>query len=614
MDRRKPKRLRSLNSDHRLGVYEIDSRFVLDLNTRPVRRAMPAMHAWLATAPQQRKPSEEETDKKRLREIDAEDRTGPKMPFLQEFFKDLRRHKHSDTNVLNSAADNSNQDDSSDKCSGCHLDQYSNSLTHGHHKRFKELLTMFGYKQNTFAASNVQRLKKKEFRTICDLFRQERKLYGQALREFWNKNGDRFHLGFKVQCAASHFVGIKSQYVDIYRNGWLESGRATKYGPCIQTVSMRQHNSKASDSDGIAQITTETYAPKVVFRRLVSGALPVMSVNGITEIFKEGNYVQALKNTKEHFSEDLLCEDNDAKRLAIEHDVQVVLTDQVAESLLKSSQWILPISHQQLRSEESGRKMAVFIDRPLPSSSLSRECLSFGMISSLQSQISQYPRKEFVYTVMKIVRFGTSFNILVRTECFALNENKGPLHIDVSLEYFPGRGIEMMSAGERATWLFHKILHSDCRQILLRIDPQTGKILNVAEKGVADAISSQDETALERNSNSLYDFEAVDKTSTDTLIESMMDILFASTKLANDCEKLNLLCFPGRHDPSTATATSMGVSVHKESSQACCVDLEQEFDNSKQVFLKPSFRRWVWDNERTIYTFPCQGEIIPTTK
>ena len=618
MDRRKPKRLRSHNSDHPLGIHEIDARFVLDLNTRPIRRAMPAMHAWLATAPQRRKPSEEEEDEKRLREIEAEDRTGPKMPFLKKFFQDLRRHKSSDENILESAVGDSNQNPS-DKYSGCPLDQYSNSLTHGHHKRFKELLAMFGNKQNTFTASNVQRSRKKEFRTICDLFRQERKLYSQALHEFWNANGDRFHLGFKAQCAASQFVGIKSQYIDIYRNGWLKSGGAMKYGPCIQTVSMRRIKSKTSDSDRIAQITTQTYAPKVVFRRLVAGDLPVMSMHDVTEVFKEGSHVQALKNMKSLSSEELLCEDEDAKRLALEYDVQVVLTDRVAESLLKSSQWILPISHQELQSE--GRKVAVFIENPLPSSSLSRECLSFGIGKSLNSYVSHCqghtkdPCIEFIYTVLKIVRSGTSFfNILVRTKCFALNESKGPLHMDVSLEYFPERGIEVTPVGERAQWLFQKILHPDGRQLLLRINPQTGEILNVTEKGVADAISSQDQTLQERNTNSLHDFELVDETTTDMLIESMMDILFASTKLAHDCEKLNVMCCPGRHELNMTATTTCVASVHKESTQACYVDLEQEFDESKKVFLKPSFRRWAWDYERAIYTFPNKEEMIPNTK
>jgi hypothetical protein len=620
MDRRKPKRLRSNSGDRHLGSYEMDAaRFILDLNTRPIRRSVPAVSTWLATAPQRRKiPTEE--DENLQRENDAEDRTGSKMPLLQILFEDLKRHKSHDANASEPVDGDGDQDPNIDKDTASPLDQYSTVLTHGHHKRFRELLAMFG-SQNTSTASNgnVQRLRKKEFKSICDLFRQERKLYSEALREFWNANSERFNLGFKTQCAASQFISIKSQYIDAYKNVWLQSSRAMKYGSCIQTVSICHGKSRAGDSNGIAQITTETYSPRVVFRKAAGGDLPVLSMNDVKEVLKEGSQVQAIKNVRLLSSEELLSEDRDAKRLAIEYDAQIVLTDQVIESLLKSNNWILPICHQELHSDGK-RQVAVFIDKPLPSSSLSRDCLSFGMIKSLYSHISrsQVPaenlHKEFIYTVLKIVRFGTSFNILVRTECFALNESKGPLFLDASLEYFPDRGMELIPVGSRAYWLMQKNLHSDGRQVLVRTDPETGKILKVEEKGVADAISSQDQTVQERKINSLHDFESVEETTTDTLIESMMDIFFASTKIAQDCKKIYVICYPGRNDVGMAAAASMVASVHKESTQICCVDLEQEFDGSRQVFLQPSFRNWAWDHERANYTFPYRGELITSSK
>jgi len=618
MDRRKPKRLRSGSGDRHLGSYEMDAaRFVLDLNTRPIRRSIPAVSTWLATAPQRRKlPTEE--DENLLRENEAEDRTGPKMPLLQILFEDMRRHKSHDANASEPVVGDGDQDPNIDNYAASPLDQYSTILTHGHHKRFRELLVMFGSNQSTFTVSNVQRLRKKEFRSICDLFRQERKLYSEALREFWNANSERFNLGFKTQCAASQFIGIKSQYIDAYKKVWLQSSRAMKYGSCIQTVSICHSKSRAGDSNGIAQITTETFSPRVVFRKVVGGDLPVLSMNDVKEVLKEGSHVQAIKNVGLMSSEDSLCEDRDAKRLAIEYDAQIVLTDQVVESLLKSSNWILPISHQELHNDGKG-KAAVFIET-LPSSSYSRDCLSFGMIKSLYSHVSrsqvpaENPHKEFIYTILKIVRSGTSFNVLVRTECFALNESKGPLYLDASLEYFPDRGMEMIPVGCRAYWLMQKILHSDGRQVLVRTDPKTGKILKVEEKGVADAISSQDQTVQERKINSLHDFESVEETTTDTLIESMMDIFFASTKIAQDCKKMYIICYPGRHGVGMAAAASMVASVHKESTQCLCVDLEQEFDGSKQVFLQPSFRNWAWDHERAIYTFPYPGELITSSK
>jgi hypothetical protein len=531
-------------------------------------------------------------------------------------------HDSNDTDILDSTG--SKHGASAEHAS---FDQYSKVLTRAHHKRFRKLLLSFG--MNAISKEFQTKAKKKEFQTLCELFREERKLYSEALREYCIANAERFHLGFKVPCTASQFVDSRSQYIHSYKKAWLSSmtSEGRYYGPCIQTISVNHRSSNYySGSETIhggtnAQITLiETMSPKFVFQRTIGKPLSVVNVERLREVLREGTCLRAQKNIVRSCPESfLLCKDADAQRLAEEYNAQVVLTDRVMMSLIKDSKWILPLSQKQVMQSNNRSKVIVYIEDPLPTSCFSRDCLSFGLLDSLygslcldSSDTGIVPTgRQYNYTVLNFVGTSSSFRVLVRSETFLLDEDGGPLSLDVSLEYFPDRGMEIIPVRDRTQWLVQKMLHSKTKQLLFRIDPETAKILCMEEKGVADVLTSEDPTRDEKGANSLGDFESVENDSSpDELIQRMMELCYATTKLKHDFSSRNIICYPARYQLNTSIASHQVASVHKETKDASLVDVIHEIDDSYQVLLTPTFRQWSWTHDRVPYTFPWKDEEI----
>ncbi len=520
---------------------------------------------------------------------------------------------------------------------------------------------------------------------------------------------------------ASDFVTVKSQRIHLYQNVWEAYINGTSnasgseirpsiskpgsfyYGPCIQTVSINHrvnnlvHNnayetSKAASFPSVPSFTMETFSPKIIHKRILcageandwqsktrGGAVPKTSVQHIQDTFQNSGisgarikppfpiyYPSADKEPptsptpadKSPISL-LLCQDTFARALALEHKVDVVLTELVLESLLKDPQWILPISYQTLESDESCiagiKRNAVFMDDPLPAPTISRHCLCMGYTEALYQQfsavggsdeesqssgnVSSLPN-EYVYTLLKVVRQGHSINLLVRSQNRILTELGDPVCFETSLEYFhnyyqqtqnPNNekhkdleiGMEVIPACDRAYWFIQKILQPTKRLLLCRIDPASARILDVKEKTVADAITPSDEAANERGVGSLHQFDpSLDNSSmfgsssVEPLINSMFDVVFAATKLERD-GRSSIMCYPGRYgtvatgnvkltSSSISAASVSAASVHKEIQDfsKSVVDMQKEFKDAHQVFLKPDYRPWYWNNDRCAFTFP----------
>ncbi len=105
---------------------------------------------------------------------------------------------HTDENSIN----NENQNP---------LDQTSSILTQGHHKRFKELLLEIekdgihpNDRQRKRKAFGSKRARQKEFRKLCDLFREERCRYATAIENFQVKSANQFLTGFR----SKYLIGV----------------------------------------------------------------------------------------------------------------------------------------------------------------------------------------------------------------------------------------------------------------------------------------------------------------------------------------------------------------------------------------------------------------------
>jgi hypothetical protein len=205
--------------------------------------------------------------------------------------------------------------------------------------------------------------------------------------------------------------------------------------------------------------------------------------------------------------------------------------------------------------------------------------------------------------------------VLVRSETLILHEQQGPLSIDVSLEYFPEKGMEVIPVRDRANWLLHKLLNSEARQLLIHIEPQTASILSMEEKTIADVLTSQDPTKDERGVGSLCDFENIDDANIYDLFHFIMDFCHATTKLDHESSPRNIICYPARSQQAgTCVASHREASVHKELSsiEQGSIDFMSELDDAHKVYLSPSFRHWSWSHDRMAYTFPLkEDKVLP---
>ncbi|GFH44911.1 hypothetical protein CTEN210_01385 [Chaetoceros tenuissimus] len=589
----KPKRLRrevpSREDEDGLGMHELDAQqFLYDLNFREIRQPLPDFHKIL-------------TDTRRKQTQSAEGKLGVNTPILKDFFNELS--KNTTLNAKDSHPEREEQTEADEIMNLPLIDRPSTILTKGQHTRFKQLLVAydgkFPKKVPGVAESKAQMLKRREFKTLCELFRQERQLYSEALQKFYADNAQQFHLGFKIKCASSEFNGIKSVYIDYMKAKWREySSRSSRFGQCVQTVSVRKSDVGSSSNNFL-----DKFAPKIVFRAS-SGEIPSISTTDLDS--KIGSRVEYVPHKGNMFSSSILCTDEKAKSLAVEHCVDLVVTDRVISSLLKDARWTLPISYENCGTGKAARSIA-FVEDPLPVSSPARDCLTFGIEEAIYQKCHHGRESvpiEYIYTLLTMEKFGKPFQVLVRSSCLMLCETNEPLYISTNLEYFPKRGFEKTPVEERASWIMRSLIVQDSRNFLFRVDPSTAEILNIKEISTADAITSDDEVKIESDLDTLGPFKNGEFASIDQCLESLVQILYSCLKLQQGHENRYIMCYPG-NDGGDAISSSTLASVHQLSvSENSQIDIMNEFEVSRQVVLAPSFREWKWVHDRCAYTFP----------
>ena len=207
----KPKKLKRLNdindndnSCNKKSVsirdtYEFDHDHFCNTFMRSHYRPLQAVSTMLSHAPQQ--------------QVDGEGESyGFDLPLIKQFFNSISSKTKKNRNVIvdtatsdtNSLSQSKNNHKGSIE-SKCPLEQVSTTLSLGHHMRFKELLLEiekdYGLhpndNQRRKRAFHNKRSRQREFRKLCDLFREERCLYAKALNEFQVNNAKRFLTGFR---------------------------------------------------------------------------------------------------------------------------------------------------------------------------------------------------------------------------------------------------------------------------------------------------------------------------------------------------------------------------------------------------------------------------------
>lgn len=493
----------------------------------------------------------------------------------------------------------------------------------------------------------------REFRSLRDAVREERKAYCQALLQFRQKNVDRFLIGFKVPCPASRFVETGSQLVTKYRKRvrschLVRSRPAELYSSCVQAISLHEFVSNIGENAVVAPDDKKTTTSRdfgAVFDESYFATDVVDTVNlgrnvcqltkeQITSLCKE----ETLKPHSGPLSDGvcLLCEDSTAKRLALKHEASIVLTFEAMVELLRrpghnSTRWSIPLLQARCDSSSvEGSKNCsrdiLILEDPFPVQSTTREWLTNGFTESLKSMlrastcpnlacsnedsVETSPSIQYVYSLLSLPtpyhsshsgRFNAPLKVLVRTINELFDETNCPVRLRLNLEYFPERGMEIPTAHERAVWILEKAIQPNCRVLFSRVDPNTAQIIEVEEKSVAHALACED-------------LRGKDCTGFDPSLhfDAFSTVMRGIGNLGEDGRYI--LCLPGRGLPKTSAATS--VTVHKECNEqtvksAIAISLEEELSvadsvSTSMAFLMSCYRAWQWTSDRLPYTFPAQ--------
>jgi len=665
--RTKPKRLRSeffLNTsssinnndddddDDDTGIdtssqaYEIDHMDFFNSMYRnpPTVRPLPAISTMLAIKPQHRESGVGGASAKKEQTTKG-DYSSKNIPLLREFFDSVRhitknndvvdgefqldQGGHGQTKDENSSDDRDTSKRNSDD-NDIDLNQCSTVVTSGHHKRFTELLLELekevspDTKQRKKWAFRNQPARRNEFRKLCDLFQEERRLYVLALNKFCQENIDKFLIGFRVSGPASEFVHVNAEFVKGYIKRWNEkySNHSNKYGPYTQAISLHETGHKLNIILG-----GNMFNPTILKRRTES-AIPKLNINW--EVLLNQNKKLKSRIVTE-LSDTLLCDDAVARKLAITNNVDMIVTSGALEALLRQpgspyTRWTIP----------GHFKQAIFcMEDPLPTISTPRECLSVGIREALYNHAlelgtnyeftntnpSSKIRGQHTYTLLTIP-YSTSKQqkILVRSTNYLMDENERPLIFHSQLEYFVSHhGVEEFTCHERAIWLLNKILQKDCRVFVGRVDPNTAEVLALEEKSVADAMTSNDVSISERYLDSLGPIFSQDENDIMRLFQNLSTVLVAAKLIEKIDNSQHVICLPGRtittHPQTTATVhKALQKEIFGNSNQmGIVVDIEKELNDATAVLLDKNallscFRSWRWKFKRLPFTFPMDDE------
>jgi hypothetical protein len=235
-------------------------------------------------------------------------------------------------------------------------------------------------------------------------------------------------------------------------------------------------------------------------------------------------------HTRESTSYCLLQNDDRAKKLALQHNVCVLLTSEALSVLLnrpgnKGCRWKIPVfleTIQAWNTNKSGQKLLAIFEDPLPRSCNPREWMIRAFsgpldefilsssssvqlhntsvsttdqaTSSVSEETQPQPTFQFVYSLIKLPTSDcrSSETFIVRSLNDIFDEENLPIHRVVKLEYFysPYSYLEEYTAYERVQWIKEKLLQPRSRVIVGRVDPCNGTLISLEEKNIAMALAS----------------------------------------------------------------------------------------------------------------------------
>ena len=466
---------------------------------------------------------------------------------------------------------------------------------------------------------------------------------------FFEKNSTFIYnhvLHTPVPCVASEHTATNSKLIKEYHNCWLRSSIPTKFGKCYQEISVKsslvstdtrtfenaymaslvtkaeQGKRYNIDLNGPERISMHMFSPRLVEK---DSNIDLPSIKKNLEEFKGIQLTVPLEVSKHT----CLVEDEIAKKLAITHNAEVVITAEAMEVLLQRpardhTNWKMPTYSELVTNHTSGfvgrtshstnhERRITFIDDPIPSQSTAREWLTKGIQEAIYqfivSKLSLSDKINFqnVYTLLTIPSNASlaqkPTTVLVRSRNFLAEEKQSqvPVQLFTQLQYFPERGLEELSSHEKSIILLKKMLQPSCKIYAAQINPKSVTILDFQELytelflGVGNTLDVN--ILLNGKIGDIY-----------KNFQTMMNAISGAqmTRIG-----WNILSLPGVNVISSALTT---ISVHPSIQGNCddeTIDIDKEFANAESVLLSPDvlvkcFKMWTWNSPRSIFTYPSQ--------
>jgi hypothetical protein len=544
-----------------------------------------------------------------------------------------------------------------------------------------------------------------EFQTLKVAVENERTKYKDSIKSFRELNVNRFLIGFhpKGMDSSTTCYGIKAkqllqriideplrtlrQWRDRWNSARIASGSMALvdrdvpipttapmyFGSCIQTVALHVERCEISDCDIYVppldsyHDTTKgsrerrrfdlgEFHAKVTLEEVSEGHSELggsakiavgldqklLDTETSDEMGKETPLLTSYKgHTREDISFCLLQNDDRAKKLALQHNVCVLLTSEAFSVLLnrpgnKGCRWKIPVFLESIEAgnnNKSAQKLLTIFEDPLPrscnprewmirafsgpldefilSSSSSAQSHSTSIsttdqaTSSVSEETQPQPTVQFVYSLIKLPTSDkrSSETVIVRSVNDIFDEENLPIHRLVKLEYFysPYSYLEEYTAYERVQWIKEKLLQPRSRVIVGRVDPCNGTLIALEEKNIATAL------AAEKNSH----FDPMPHFQVAGIIVKASKLLLKERNQHSCCY---MFCFPSHCFDTSSTAASHSASIHPAVTNdlpTICVRAELLAAESVLMnmdSLLSCFRMFEWDDKkksgRISYTFP----------
>eukprot|EP00934_Nitzschia_sp_Nitz4_P005437 Nitzschia sp. Nitz4//scaffold68_size99682//16776//18593//NITZ4_004554-RA/size99682-processed-gene-0.35-mRNA-1//-1//CDS//3329556563//5427//frame0 len=568
----------------------------------------------------------------------------PQAPLLQRFYQELQAsgvHIHHDVVGANGEL-SEEQPTPNDTHAGSttpllDLDNpaFSTITSVQHAKYIKLVLRQDAhYQQQQQQQPQQQRRRtpaeKRFLQFLSPILRKEQQAYQQAVRRLWEESQNTRLIVSPALLGVSQWACQEHKRINDQR--WGPDPPPLTFGRCLQTISLMQGMPQLDVQNlDIQPIWTDTRDDKD------SGSFTLPQVGD--------KVLRSPKQTLFPVDHSMIHQDKKLLELAAQTQADIVTTHEVLETLLRlpedfATRWTALATPTSLESSSRTYPSVVLLETIQQVFPSPRECLTYGLQEAMAQQAQQGDASSFrfsysLWTLPALPhdrRKGKStVRVLIRTTQRLWKESTTmenpattmPLTdsnvvIRAHVEYFPERGLEVLSSYERSLWILDQLVGSTTK--VARVDATTGRILQWQDGSVAHAFAQEGSVYASPNFSTSKHDSATKNTlmqgwgHVQLLLQTIPSIVPEADPASATEDQQQRLLQPSQrllHLPGPQSS----VSIHapkgtQDVSTPTTLDLQPLLANANGVWMHPEALQscvcpWMWDiRDRIPNTFP----------